>query len=87
MELENITRELIKINYTLRSIRITVVRLALNETKQKHPRVVELENKLVSLLNSSLNNSLLVDEVLEELECLIITKPDHHKLAQKLYSN
>lgn len=86
MELKEISQQLFVINQTLKSIRIQVVRLALNETKQKHPRVVELENKLNECLGAKYKNQIAIDDILEELECLVIIKSEHHIVAQKFHS-
>lgn len=66
----------------LRQTRIQVVLLGLKDTKQKHPRVIILENQLGVLLRQEPRRDVLIDEILDELGELIILKPEHYKIAR-----
>ena len=69
-------------NSRLRKTRIQVILLGLKDTKQKHPRVVYLENRLTVLLKQEPRPNALIDEILDELGEIIVLKPEHHKIAQ-----
>lgn len=79
---EDIAKQLNELSTQLRSVRIQVVLLGLKDSKQKHPRVVQLENQLDQLLRQSPRRNFIIDECLEELELLITIKPEHHTIAQ-----
>ena len=79
---EDIAKQLNTLSAQMRSVRIQVVLLGLKDSKQKHPKVIELENHLDQLLRQSPRNSYAIDECLEELETLITIKPEHHMIAQ-----
>ena len=79
---EDIVKQLNELSTHLRSVRIQVVLLGLKDTKQKHPRVIQLEHLLDQLLRQSPRRNFIIDECLEELELHIITKPEHHSIAQ-----
>lgn len=87
MSFENISKQLGEIATALRGVRVQVILLALRDTKQKHPRVVILENRLVFLLQQTSRNNPALDEVLEELECMVNIKTEHHQKAQEFASN
>lgn len=79
---EDIAKQLNELSAQLRSVRIQVVLLGLKDTKQKHPRVVQLETELDKLLQQKPRRIYMIDECLEELELLITIKPEHHIIAQ-----
>lgn len=82
MTSEDIAKQLNELSTQLRSVRIQVVLLGLKDSKQKHPRVIQLENQLDQLLRQSPRRNFIIDECLEELELLITIKPEHHIIAQ-----
>lgn len=87
MKFEEITEQLNNIAKALRAVRIQVMLLALKDCKQKHPRVVILENQLSFQLGQFNKNVHQIDEILEELECIVHIKPEHHAVAQSFNTN
>lgn len=87
MSFDNISKQLGEIAAALRGVRVQVILLALKDTKQKHPRVVILENRLVFLLRQESRNNPAIDETLEELECIVNIKSEHHQQAQQYAAN
>lgn len=82
MSFEDMSRQLSDIAKTLRGVRVQVILLALKDTKQKHPRVVILENQLSFQLQQQNRNNVIIDDILEQLDCMITVKPEHHQIAQ-----
>lgn len=79
---EDIAKQLNNLESQMRSMRIQVTLLGLKDTKQKHPRVVQLENKLHTLLQQVPRRNFLIDECLEELDIFVTIKTEHHKFVQ-----
>lgn len=82
MSNEDLIKRLNDLETQMRNMRIQVALLGLKDTKQKHPRVVQLEKTLHNLLHETPRRNFLIDDCLEELEILVNIKPEHHKIAQ-----
>lgn len=78
-----VSKELAQISSALRSVRIQVILLALKDSKQKHPRVIILENQLQFHLSQTSRNNPAIDDILEELDCIVGVKMEHHQAAQE----
>ena len=82
MSIEQISKQLASMSNQLRNIRIQVILLAIKDTKIMTARIRALVNTLEFQLKQNPRRNALIDECVEELEELIVVKPEHHAIAQ-----